>query len=169
MQRLAAQVKEYIEKYPGEAADKMKAQLPAMEKDSPWTWEAAQELIDSLCDASTAPVGWMNLKEEFRSFDRVKPGQTWTDDQHAKLSFGPAAKNGLRAAWVFDPVKDTYAVGDVLKCRIILHNSGKEPLEFRTDQWHQMEQLEVHDAAGKQGGGEDFLDDRDIALVSFQA
>jgi beta-lactamase regulating signal transducer with metallopeptidase domain/biopolymer transport protein ExbD len=150
MQRLAAQVKEYIERYPGEPAQKMKAQLPAMEGDSPWTWDAAQELIDSLCDAATAPAGWLQLQEEFRSFDRVKPGQRWSAEQLAKLPFGDTDASGLRAAWIFDPMQDSYATGSVLKCRILFHNNGKEPVGFRTDQWHQEDRWIVKNAAGEE-------------------
>ncbi|CAN5159474.1 hypothetical protein BH23VER1_BH23VER1_03320 [soil metagenome] len=149
-QRLADKVAEFIERYPGPEAEGLKALLPDLESDRALSWEAAQETLDAIGDIATAPVGWLELDETFRSFERVKPGEAWPEDKLAALPFGPAADNGLRAAWIFDPMNETYAVGDVLESRIIFHNSGAAPVEFVTDQWHQDDTWHVTDAEGNE-------------------
>ncbi len=72
----------------------------------------------------------------------------WTAEKLAALPFGPANDDGLRAAWLLDPAKDAYQVGEILKCRVLFHNSGSKVIEFQGDTWHQYDTWEATDAAG---------------------
>jgi beta-lactamase regulating signal transducer with metallopeptidase domain/biopolymer transport protein ExbD len=148
--RLASQVSELIEKHPDSAAEaaKLKPLLPRLDEDREWPWAEATKLMDEICDVITAPVGWLELKEQFRAFNRPKAGEVWPAEKIAGIPFG-APVGGLRAAWIFEPRKDAYAIGDVLKGRILFHNAGKAPIEFLTDAWHQEDGWNVIDAAGK--------------------
>ncbi len=69
---------------------------------------------------------------------------------NASPSFGPPDADGLRAAWVFEPQRRSYAIGEVLGCRILFHNSGDSPVEFQTASWHQDDRWHVTDAAGNE-------------------
>ena len=81
---------------------------------------------------------------------QVLSGKTMKPEELASLPFGPANEQGLRAAWIFEPMKEAYHVGEVLKCRIIFHNSGEAATEFTTDVWHQDDTWMVTDAEGKE-------------------
>ncbi len=63
-------------------------------------------------------------------------------------AYGPAREDGLRAAWVLDPAKESYHVGEIAKCRVLFHNSGKAPITFETDGWHQHDTWMAADATG---------------------
>ena len=62
--------------------------------------------------------------------DPAKPGAPIDAEKLRRLAWGPAATNGLRAACYFEPTKETYADGEVVKRWMVLHNSGKEPVRF---------------------------------------
>lgn len=63
-------------------------------------------------------------------------------------AFGPAREDGLQAAWVLDPRKTSYHVGEIVQCRVLFRNSGKESITFETDAWHQFDTWRATDAAG---------------------
>ena len=50
------------------------------------------------------------------------------------LPFGPAAKNGLRVAWVFDS-EGAANVGQTIGGRMVFHNSGDEPVTISVEPW----------------------------------
>ena len=58
-------------------------------------------------------------------------------DKHAALPFGPANDDGLRVARLFEPMRETYELGAQVDGRIVFYNSGKEPIAFSTEDWHQ--------------------------------
>lgn len=147
MLRLKAALADYASQYPGDSTARLKITL--LETEESLSWERAERVIDGICEITAAPVGRLAMDEEIRSFDRPKTGISPPAEELAKLPFGPAGQDGLRVAWVFDPAKDTYAVGDVVKCRIIFHNNGSDRVSFKTDQWHQNDKWTVTNAAGE--------------------
>lgn len=62
--------------------------------------------------------------------DNPQPGAPIDAEKLRLLAWGPPATNGLRAACYFEPAKDTYVDGEVVKRRVVFHNSSKEPLLF---------------------------------------
>jgi len=62
--------------------------------------------------------------------DHPKPGAPIAAEQLHRLAWGPPATNGLRAACYFEPAKEVYEDGEVVKRWKVFHNSGKEPVLF---------------------------------------
>lgn len=86
--------------------------------------------------------------EEVASRSFPKPGRAAKEGELSGFSFGPPAKNGLRVAWILDPVQKEYAVGETLKCRVLFHNSGVQAVQFAARDI-QDGTWTVRDAAGK--------------------
>ncbi len=84
---------------------------------------------------------WMQGGYPFRTGKPLPPGLV-----HAP--WGKAHEHGLRAAWVLEPKADQYPLGTVLKSRVLFHNSGKEPIAFRTPSWHQEPTHKARDDQG---------------------
>src|SRR5262249_39814986 len=63
-------------------------------------------------------------------------------------AWGAAEANGLRAAWLLEPRAKEYALGTVLKARVLFHNTGKDPVVFTTETWHQWDEHKARDAKG---------------------
>jgi len=59
-----------------------------------------------------------------------KSGVPIDDAKLRSLKWGPPGSSGLRAACYFEPTKEAYADGEVVKRWQVFHNSGKEPLFF---------------------------------------
>jgi hypothetical protein len=62
--------------------------------------------------------------------DNPKSGAPIDAEKLGRLAWGLPATNGLRAACYFEPVKEDYADGEVVKRRIVFHNTSKEPVLF---------------------------------------
>jgi beta-lactamase regulating signal transducer with metallopeptidase domain len=88
-------------------------------------------------------------REEFASKCSPKPGRAAKIDELQNIVFGPAAKNGLRVAWVLNPAKKKYSVGDTLSCRVVVHNSGTQSIQFLGGLDFQDGDWNIRDAAGK--------------------
>jgi beta-lactamase regulating signal transducer with metallopeptidase domain len=113
-----------------------------------WTQAEVATLLDDIAAIATAPIGWADLPMEFDSFSLIKPGAPLPEDLK-DAEWGQPAANGLRAAWLFEPRADQYAMGTVLKPRILFHNVGELPVVFKTETWHQSDSLTAVDANGK--------------------
>jgi hypothetical protein len=62
--------------------------------------------------------------------DNPKPGAAIDAEKLRRLAWGSPATNGLRAACYFEPTKEAYLDGEVVKRQVVFHNSGKEPVVF---------------------------------------
>jgi len=62
--------------------------------------------------------------------DNPKPGAPIDAEKLGRLAWGAPATNGLRAACYFEPTREAYADGEVVKRRVVFHNTGKEPVLF---------------------------------------
>jgi len=62
--------------------------------------------------------------------DNPKPGNPIDAEKLRRLAWGSPATNGLRVACYFEPTKEAYADGEVVKRQVVFHNSGEEPVLF---------------------------------------
>jgi len=148
---LRAQVQSQLEKNQAwEDAAAAKAWLEKTSTEKNWKQSELVPLLDEAAAWSVPVVGWAELREEFAEMDTVKPGTTVSPKQIENLAFGPPATSGLRVAWVLDPTKKTYAVGEIVKCSVVFHNSGSAPVQFVTHLWHQEDKWIVRDAEGNE-------------------
>ncbi|MBL8891242.1 MAG: DUF1549 domain-containing protein [Planctomycetaceae bacterium] len=159
--QLASKIDEFVTQYPNDAGAKQFAQMRSrLDSSRDWPPSDVAVLLDEIEAITSAPIGWLDMSMEFDSFRTIQPGQPLPDDLKA-VAWGPAAENGLRAAWLLDlessekpnAKKDdsaisSYPLGSVLKVRVLFHNSGDKPVVFRTETWHQSDRLTVHDAQG---------------------
>jgi beta-lactamase regulating signal transducer with metallopeptidase domain len=67
---------------------------------------------------------------EVKESEKIHPGFRLDPALEKRLHWGEPAKNGLQAAVVFEPSKDTYRIGDELKRWIHIRNSGNKPVTF---------------------------------------
>ncbi len=57
-------------------------------------------------------------------------GAALSAQRQASLDFGPAAENGLRAAWSRYPARDTYLLGDMISTSLVIQNVSERTVEF---------------------------------------
>ena len=124
------------------------AWLEATSADKNWAEDDFKSMIERIGKWKLSVIQRAMGYEEFASRCFPKQGRPATPDKLRGISFGQAAENGLRVAWAFDPAKKEYAVGETLKCRVIVHNSGSQPIQFlgsdiQDGDWS------IRDAAGK--------------------
>jgi len=67
---------------------------------------------------------------EFAINGETRVGAALSMERQASLKFGPAAANGLRAAWSRYPEGDTYVVGDVVYTSLVIQNASEKTIEF---------------------------------------
>jgi beta-lactamase regulating signal transducer with metallopeptidase domain len=146
--QLALEVDSFLKQYPkDEKSPKLAAILPRLDASHDWSQDDVVALLDDITAISTAPVSWTDFPFDFSSSGNIQPGRPLPADL-ATAAWGEPAANGLRAAWLLQPVRDQYALGTVLKSRVLFHNAGKKPVVFKTDTWHQYDHHTAHDAKG---------------------
>ena len=90
------------------------------------------------------------VAERIGAIPEAKPGKRMSEQWLHALPFGPAAENGLRVARFFNPMRATYEIGEKVEGRIMFHNTGRNPVEFTTADWHQRDTWHCRNAAGEQ-------------------
>ncbi len=146
--QLGAKVNDFITQYPNEAATpQLIAVRDRFVADRDWKPTEVVAMLDEIAAIATAPIGWTSLPMEFDDFPSIKPGQPLPADLEG-AAWGPPVENGLRAAWLLEPRAEQYPLGSVLKVRVLFHNAGDQPVVFRTETWHQSDQLAVRNAKG---------------------
>jgi beta-lactamase regulating signal transducer with metallopeptidase domain len=135
---------------------KLAALRPRLDASRDWTQADVVALLDDLTAIATAPVSWADTAMEFSSMRVVRQGEP-LPAQLGSAAWGAPAANGLRAAWLLEPAPSvawasiaefSYRLGTVLKARVLFHNTGKEPVVFETETWHQDDQHSARDAKG---------------------
>ncbi|MDP1561824.1 MAG: M56 family metallopeptidase [Pirellulaceae bacterium] len=76
-------------------------------------------------------------------------GEVLSAERQAALEFGPAAENGLRAAWSRYPVRETYAPGDVVSSTLVMQNVSEQTIEFECP--HSLESILTWEAKSADG------------------
>jgi len=145
---LAREIDSFLKQYPkDEKAPSLAALRPRLDASHDWTQADVVALLDEITAISTAPVSWADTPLEFDAMRKLRPGQPLPAELKT-AAWGVAAANGLRAAWLLEPNAKQYALGTVLKARVLFHNSGKEPVIFKTETWHQYDPHTARDAKG---------------------
>ena len=86
--------------------------------------------IDDFVNRHQAKRSGPDEKSPGYDVDHPKPGAPIDAEKLRRLAWGPPATNGLRAACYFEPTKEAYLDGEVVKRWVVFHNSGKEPVFF---------------------------------------
>ncbi len=114
-------------------AKKMQAIVARFEKAGDWSQADAVKLFDDIAEVTTIPL--MTTLDAIREHT-LQRGQVLPASLQS-ANWGKALPGGLRMAWILEPVADQYRLGSSLKSRVVIHNSGKEPVAFVTRSFHQ--------------------------------
>jgi beta-lactamase regulating signal transducer with metallopeptidase domain len=152
MARLGDKVNEFIsnnknDAWGGPSAQKMAPLVPrfgAAPADHDWKPADVVSLLDDIAAVSTIPL---EVTMSMSTGDTLLTGAPLPKEL-AKAPWGDAQLNGLRLAWLLEPRAAEYRLGTPLRSRILIHNSGKNPVAFRTRYWHQSAAHKARDASG---------------------
>jgi hypothetical protein len=145
-----ARIEDFIKQYPkDDATAALTELLPSYDVSHDWEPAEVIALLDKTADLHTAPLGWADLPLEFGDMHWVKSGSPLPESL-SKVAWGAPAENGLRVAWVLEPPAESYAIGTVLKSRVLIHNNGLRPIFFLTETWHQTDEHQARDADGQE-------------------
>jgi hypothetical protein len=147
--RLGEKVKEFIRNNTGDAggdpyAKKMAPLLPRIDATHDWTPAEVIALFDDIALVTSIPLETTREQLEQQSFK----GGTPLPKNLADAPWGEPQAGGLRMAWLLEPRAAEHRLNTPLKSRILLHNSGKDVVVFRTRNWHQSGGHQAHDAKG---------------------
>src|SRR5215472_12147953 len=142
---LGESVKTFIKSNPTwTTTPQLQKMLPRFDASRDWTGPDAVALLDELAAVQTTPIS-MALVHENESIIRTG---TPLPKELANAPWGQALPNGLRLAWLLEPRAAEYPLGTSLRSRILIHNSGKIDIVFRTRDWHQSAGHKARDAKG---------------------
>jgi beta-lactamase regulating signal transducer with metallopeptidase domain len=136
--RLGEWVKYFIELNDGDGeggmlSKKFEQQLPRFAATRDWTQADAVALLDDVAAIHTIPL--RNMLDA--AAERVILTGEPLPAKLADAPWGKPASNGLRVAWHLEPRAKEYSLGTALKSRLLVHNSGKEPVFFIMPSWQQ--------------------------------
>jgi hypothetical protein len=136
--RLHDLVKEFIRNNAGDQAGdpyakKMQPLLTRFEHKGDWKQSDAVALFDDIAIVTTIPLE--RTMEIIRENTLQRGQQLATSLKEAH--WGEALAGGLRMAWILEPRENKYHLGSSLKSRVVLHNSGNEPVVFVTRSFQQ--------------------------------
>ncbi len=148
--RLHDKVKYFIEINTGDKsgdphAKKLQPLLARLEKPGDWKQADVVSLMDDIAAVSTIPLNTTLEQVRERTLQR---GQPLPKSLQAS-PWGESLPGGLRMAWRLEPAGDKHHLGSSLKSRLLIHNSGEEPVAFVTRSFHQPE----HKARTADGAG----------------
>ncbi len=162
------EIDNFVKRYPqDENAPKLAALRSQLDSSHDWTQADVAKLFDDITAISTAPISWADLPMEFSTMNNQKLG-TPLPDELKDVAWGPPAANGLRAAWLLEPRAEQYALGSVLKARVLFHNSGQTPVVFKTETWHQGDSHTARDANAGEIEIKDTWYTGDTPMVTFR-
>lgn len=145
---VARQVDTFIKEFPNdEKAPRLTALRPRLDTSRDWSPADVVALLDDITAISSAPVNWARSVGEMDEIRGLKRGRPLPVEL-VNAAWGAPAKNGLRAAWLPEPQAAKYPLGSILKCRVVLHNTGIVPVVFTTEMWSQIDRPTARDAQG---------------------
>lgn len=157
IRHVAREVDSFLKQYPeNEKAPQLAALRPRLDASRDWTQKEVVAMLDEITAISTAPVSWAATPMEFDAGRNIQRGQPLPKELES-AAWGTPAENGLRAAWLLEPAPGVvwsslvdfhYRLGTVLKARVLFHNTGKAPVVFQTETWHQDDPHTARDAKG---------------------
>ena len=136
--RLHDMVQEFIRLNTGDQsgdsyAKKMQPLVTRFENKGDWKQGDVVTLIDDISAVTTIPLERTTEKIRESTLRRGQQLPASIND----ANWGEAFPKGLRMAWILEPRAGKYHVGSALKSRVVLHNSGNEPVMFVTRSFHQ--------------------------------
>jgi beta-lactamase regulating signal transducer with metallopeptidase domain len=141
---LARCVKTYIKTNPSsDSAPQLEKMLARFDASHDWIGQGAAGLLDEVQAINDAPITMALDREELGMIRTGEP----LPRELADAPWGSPAQNGLRLAWLLEPHATEHRLGRQLLARVLIYNSGKEPVVFRTRTWHQLA-CQAHDAQG---------------------
>jgi beta-lactamase regulating signal transducer with metallopeptidase domain len=145
-----SKIEDFLKQYPqDDATSALTKLLPSYDVSHDWEPADVIALLDKTADLHNAPLGWAELPMEFGDMHWVKSGSRLPESL-GNAAWGELAENGLRVAWMLEPPAESYALDTVLKSRVLFHNSGKSPIMFLTETWHQDDRHQARDADGQE-------------------
>jgi len=135
--KLGESVKTFIKNNPTwETTPQLQKMLPRFDTSRDWSGPDAVALLDELAAVQDTPIK-MALDHENAGVIRTGtplPPELANAPWGEALPFGV----GLRHAWLLEPRDAEHRLGTPLKARVLIHNTGKQPVVFRTRTWHQL-------------------------------
>jgi beta-lactamase regulating signal transducer with metallopeptidase domain len=146
--QIAKEIDVFLKQSPAnEKSPKLASLRPRLDSSHDWTQAEAIALLDEITDTSTAPVSWADLPMEFAGMRMLHAGKPLPVELKS-AAWGAPQASGLRAAYLLEPRAEQYALGSVVKTRVLFHNSGTVPVVFTTETWHQEDKHSARDAKG---------------------
>jgi hypothetical protein len=138
--RLHDKVQEFIrlndgDQFGGPFAKKMQPLMPRFEQKGDWSQAEVVALFNDIAAVSTIPLQTTLGQIRERTLQRGQPLPT----SFEQANWGEPLPGGLRMAWVLEPGAESYHLGSSLRSRVLIHNSGNEPVAFVTRSFHQPE------------------------------
>lgn len=143
--QLAASLRQFVEFNPTSAlTSQFKKQLERLDTNRDWNAHVTVALLDEVAAIHPSPIQALLEKEIERTIVGGKP----LPKELKSAPWGEGQPNGLRLAWLLDPQSKEHRLGTRLKSRILVHNTGKKDIIFRTRSWHQYPSHKATDADG---------------------
>ena len=138
IRRLHDKVQEFIRLNDGDQfgdpyAKKMQPLVARFEKTGDWNQADVVALFDDIAVVTTIPLDTTLEQIRERTLQRGQRLPVLFE----KANWGELLPGGLRMAWVLEPGAEKYHLGSSLRSRVLIHNSGKEPVAFVTRSFHQ--------------------------------
>lgn len=136
--RLAEMVEYFIELNDGggeggRMSAEFKDLLPSFVATKDWTASDAVALLDDVAAIHRIPI---NNMLDSASARRILTGNPLPPEL-VDAAWGEPAENGLRVAWHLEPRLKQHRLGSSLRSRILVHNSGEDPVFFVMPSWQQ--------------------------------
>ena len=149
IRRLHDKVLEFIrlndgDQYGDPYAKKMQPLVARFEKTDDWNQTDVVALFDDIAVVTTIPLETTLVQIRENTLKRGQQLPVSLKD----ANWGEALPGGLRMAWILEPRAEKYHLGSALKSRVVIHNSGNEPVMFVARSFHQPE----HKANRSSGG-----------------
>ena len=138
MSLLQAKVQYFIEVNTGDQsgdpyAKMMRPIFARLEKSGDWSQADVATLFDGIAAVTTIPLEATLEAIREHTLQRGMP----LPSSLQNANWGAALAGGLRMAWTLEPAADHVHLGSSLKSRVVIYNSGKEPVAFVTRNFHQ--------------------------------
>ncbi len=135
---LHEKVKEFIRNNERDAggapyAQKMKPHERRFANTGDWKAADVVALLDDIASASTIPL---ETTLDHLARNSLKPGSPLPPALN-QVDWGAPLESGLRMAYELEPQTEAYHLGTEIKARILLHNTGKEPVSLITTSFQQ--------------------------------
>jgi len=138
MNLLSEKVRYFIEINTGDQAGdryakKLQLLVARINKAGDWSQADVATLFDEIAEVTTIPLDTTLDSILQNTLQRGQPLPASLQN----ANWGEVLPGGLRMAWILEPRENKYHIGSQLKSRVVLHNSGNEPVIFVTRSFQQ--------------------------------